>query len=138
VTFVTVVVESVILVVLEMMLEMLEVIVLSEVDTVALIALATLVEFSVDKSTELMVEEVVLAFSTGEITDSIEVELVNVLFDCVCARTTNPDEYSEPAAKRLTAITIPMLIFLPKPGTFASAAENLRTRSYATTPRSPL
>ena len=78
-----------------------------------------LVESSVAESIELIVEEGILAFDTGEITDSIVVELVNVLIACVCAPTINSDEDNESIARRLMAMTTPMLIFLPKPGTFA-------------------
>ena len=120
VTSVTLLVEPVILLlVLELTIEVLETIVLSEVDTILLIVLTRVVESSVDESAELIVEEVVLAFDAGEITDSIVVELVNVLFACVCARTVNSDEDNESIARRLMAMTTPMLIFLPKPGTFA-------------------
>ena len=119
VTFVTLLVGPVILLLVpELTIEVLETIVLSEVDTILLIVL-TRVESSVDESAELIVEEVVLAFDTGEITDSIVVELVNVLLACVCARTVNSDEDNESIARRLMAMTTPMLIFLPKPGTFA-------------------
>jgi hypothetical protein len=138
VTLVTVFVELVIpLVVLELVVELLETVVLSEVDIVLLIALARLVESCVDESTELIVE-VVLAFDTGEITDSIVVELVNVLFDCVCARTITPDEHNESSARRLTATTIPILTCLLKPATFASTGLNLRAPDYATTASSSL
>jgi len=119
VTSVTLLVEPVILLlVLELTMEVLGTVVPSEADTTLLLVLR-LVESSVDESIELIVEEGILAFDTGEITDSIVVELVNVLFACVCARTVNSDEDNESIARRLMAMTTPMLIFLPKPGTFA-------------------
>jgi len=119
-------------VVLELAELVLVTVLLSELDVVLLVVS----DVDVGKSTELSIEEVMLTFDVGEIADSIVVEVVNVLFACVCARTIRPDEDNESIARRLIAMTIPMLIFLPKPATFALTGGNLHVLGHATTSRS--
>lgn len=61
-----------------------------------------------------------------EITNAVMVtESGNVLFASVCARTTAPDINNESRAKRLRAVTMPMLILLPKASTFTSHSQDV-------------